>query len=92
MKSSTTQPEKAAKNIGLLGLGLCVACCTLPVIGIFGGGTILTAVSLYAEKLSLGLLALSLTLFVIWYFRKRKAPACSIDSSCKEEKPESKIN
>jgi uncharacterized RDD family membrane protein YckC len=91
MKTTTKEPGKMAKALGFLGLGLCALCCALPIIGIVGGAGILTAVAMYAEKIAIVLLILSAASFGIWYYRKRQAPACSVDCSCKEEASTNKI-
>jgi hypothetical protein len=84
MESNTETPEKTAKNMGLLAIGLCGLCCALPIIGIIGGAGILSTLSLYAEKTALVLLISSAAFFAIWLYRKKQVPAsCSIDCSCK---------
>src|SRR5688572_4494266 len=90
MKPTTNEPGKTAKTLGLLGLSLCALCCALPIIGIIGGASILTALAMYAERIAVAFLILSATSFGIWLYRKRQAPACSIDCSCKTENDNSK--
>lgn len=85
MKNTTKEPGKMAKTLGFIGLGLCALCCALPIIGIIGGAGLLTTLTLYAEKIALVLLIISAAFFAIWFYRKRQAPACSIDCSCKPE-------
>jgi hypothetical protein len=87
MKTETKVPGGMAKNMGLLGLGLCALCCTLPIIGIIGGAGVLPTLALYPEKIALILLIIAAS-FGIWQYRKRRAPACSIDCSCKTEAKE----
>lgn len=77
-----------AKNVGLLGLGLCALCCALPIIGIVGGAGVLATLALYAEKIALILLILSAAAFGIWQYRKRQPPACAVDCDCKTETKE----
>jgi ABC-type Fe3+ transport system permease subunit len=83
MQTPTKQPGKMAKMLGFLGIGLCALCCVLPVIGIIGGAGILTSVAVYAEKLALVLLILSVASFGVGYYRKQQAPSCSIGCDCK---------
>lgn len=86
MEATTKEPGKWAKTLGFLGIGLCALCCALPIIGIIGGASILTAVAVYAEKIAIVLLVLSGAFFGIWLYRKRQTPAaCSIDCECKED-------
>ena len=83
MKPTAKEPGKMAKILGFLGLGLCALCCALPIIGIIGGASILSALAMYAEKIAVVFLILSAASFGIWLYRKRHAPTCSVDCSCK---------
>lgn len=86
METASKKPGKWAKNVGLLGIGLCALCCALPIIGIIGGAGILATVALYAEKIAIVLLIISAASFAIWQYKKRQAPpACSIDCDCKPD-------
>lgn len=89
METASKKPGRLAKNVGLLGIGLCALCCALPVIGIVGGAGILATVALYAEKIAIVLLIISAASFAIWQYKKTQAPpACSIDCDCKTESTE----
>jgi len=91
METASKKPGRLAKNVGLLGIGLCALCCALPIIGIVGGAGILATVALYAEKIAIVLLIISAASFAIWQYKKKQAPpACSIDCDCKTETVESK--
>lgn len=86
METASKRPGKVAKNIGLLGLGLCALCCALPIIGIVGGAGVLSLVALYAEKVALVLLIISSAALAVWLFKRRLAPpVCSIDCACKAD-------
>ncbi len=91
METDSKKSGKLAKNLGLLGIGLCALCCALPIVGIVGGAGILTTVAFYAERTALVLLIISAALFAIWLYRKRQAPpTCSIDCDCKTENAQAK--
>lgn len=91
METTTKEPGKMAKNLGLLGIGLCALCCALPIVGIVGGAGIIASIALYAEKIALVLLIISAAFFAIWLYRKRQTPpACSVDCECKDDGRESK--
>ena len=93
METATKKPGKLAKNVGLLGIGLCALCCALPIIGIVGGAGILATIALYAEKIAIVLLIISAASFAIWQYKKKQAPpACSIDCDCKAESTELKTS
>ncbi len=87
MKTTSKEPAKFIKNMGLLGIGLCVLCCTLPIVGIVGGAGILAGIAFYAEKIAIVLITISAAIVAIWLYRKRqRPPACDIDCDCKSEK------
>ena len=91
MKTIAKEPGKLAKNMGLLGIGLCALCCALPIIGIVGGAGILATIAMYAERIAIVLLIISAASFAIWQYKKKQTPpACSIDCDCKTENAESK--
>ncbi len=93
MKTTAKEPGKLAKNMGLLGIGLCALCCALPIIGIVGGAGILSTIALYAEKIAIVLLVISAASFAIWQYRTKQAPpACAIDCDCKAESTELKTS
>ncbi|HEX5169776.1 MAG TPA: hypothetical protein VFW11_11430 [Cyclobacteriaceae bacterium] len=90
METASKKAGKLAKNIGLLGIGLCALCCALPVVDMVGGVGILATAALYAEKIAVVLLITSAA-FAIWQYQKRQPPpACSIDCHCKTENEETK--
>lgn len=91
METASKRPGKLAKNLGLVGIGLCAICCALPIIGIAGGAGILATVALYAEKIAIVLLIISVASFTIWQYKKRQSPpTCCIDCDCKTENQEAK--
>jgi hypothetical protein len=92
METTSKEPGKMAKSMGLIGLGLCALCCALPIVGIVGGAGILATISLYAEKIALVLLIISAASFGIWLYRKKQAPACSIDCDCKPEQSVKRVD
>lgn len=92
METASKKPGKWAKNVDLLGIGLCALCCALPIIGIIGGAGILAILALYAEKIAVVLLIFCAAAFVIWQYKKRQAPpACSIDCDGKPENTEAQL-
>jgi hypothetical protein len=85
MKTISKEPQRTAKIMAFLGIGLCGLCCALPIIGIIGGATLLSTISWYAEKIGIALLIFSAAMFAFRYYLKKNAPACSIDCECKPE-------
>lgn len=83
---------KNAKRLGLLGISLCVLCCTLPVAVAAIGIASVTAFFFYLEKLGLVLILLSIFLFIYaWYIKYKKlrtanTDSCSGVSDCKTQK------
>ncbi len=82
MKDST----KLFKLLGFLGIGLCVACCAIPIVAVVFGIGAITALSGFLEWGGIAVMILVLTFFVVSYFKKRRAPSCEIDCASKEEK------
>ncbi|MET3125452.1 hypothetical protein ABID42_000540 [Arcicella rosea] len=73
------------KKIGWISIGLCGACCALPIIGTIAGISSLTVLSLYLEKI--GILALGLAgifFFYGFYKEKQRIKSCveSCDTNC----------
>jgi hypothetical protein len=92
MNTTTKEPGKSARKLGIIGLSLCALCCALPIIGLISGAGILSVLALYAEKIAVVLLVLSAASFGVWFYHKRQAPACSVDCSCKQHSaPEEKV-
>ena len=74
-----------SKRLGLTGLGLCMLCCSLPLIGIFTGMAAITALSFYLEKIGIVLIGAALIFFLYTRIRREQAaPSCSVD--CKSRK------
>ena len=72
------------KNIGWITLGLCGLCCTLPIIGVFLGIGVLSGVTMHLEQLSMGILLVSILIFLFIYNKKKKTVhSCGIDCKCK---------
>jgi protein-S-isoprenylcysteine O-methyltransferase Ste14 len=60
------------KNIGLVGIGLCSACCLLPIAAVIFGVGALSVVSRYIEWVGISAMILAAVFFGIYYFRKRR--------------------
>lgn|GEM_PF-1019564 len=89
-KDNELTTMKDSKNIfkkaGLIGIGLCAACCLLPIAAVTFGVGALTVISSYVEWVGLVAMMVAAIFFGIYYFRKKNAPACDIDCACKDEK------
>lgn len=73
------------KRLGIIGVGLCAACCMLPMVAVFFGAGLMTFVSSFLEIAGIIAMLSSIILFVIYFMKKRRrAPACDIDCGCKE--------
>ncbi|MDF3076887.1 MAG: hypothetical protein K0S09_776 [Sphingobacteriaceae bacterium] len=78
--------DSIVKKIGLTGIGLCVLCCSLPLLGMSIGIAAFTAVAFYLEKIGIILIGAAVILF--FYSRLKKSetsPSCSADCSCKQQ-------
>ena len=75
---------KISKKLGFTGLGLCVLCCALPLIGFSVGVASLTAIAFYIEKVGILLIGLAVILFFYYRNQNKKENSCSVDCTCKE--------
>ena len=75
------------KKLGFIGIGLCAACCLLPIVAVLFGMGALTFISGLLEIAGIIAMLGAIVFFAIYYARSRKAPACDIDCACKEEGP-----
>ena len=74
------------KKLGLLSLGLCGLCCTLPVIGLFIGVSSVSIIGFYLEKVGFILVLLTVAFFLYSYLTKSKAyHSCDINCNCKNK-------
>jgi lipoprotein signal peptidase len=74
------------KKLGLIGIGLCAACCLLPIATVTFGLGALTMISDHIEWIWILAMILAITVFWIIFFRKRQPHACDISCDCKDEK------
>jgi hypothetical protein len=72
------------RKLGFIGVGLCAACCILPIVGVVFGMGALTFLAVFLEWVGAILVIAAATFFGIYYFRNKKAPACDIDCSSRE--------
>lgn len=86
---------KDSKNIFrklvLIGIGLCAACCLLPIAAVTFGIGALTALSAYLEWVGILAMIVAVMFFAFYYFRTRQAPSCDTDCACKDDKSLSKV-
>ena len=78
------KPTSSSSNraVWLTGI-LCVACCTIPLVGIVMGSATLAAFAFYAEGIAIAMLALGTAWFGYKYISRRKAAACDVDCGCR---------
>jgi len=82
MAQQSEQAAHAAKRLVWLGAFLCALCCTLPIVGIAAGSSVLAAAGLYLDRAGLAALAGAAALFMVWLYRRRRAPSCGMDCGC----------
>ena len=78
--------KKLFKSLGFIGIGLCAACCLLPIVGVLFGTGALTFISGYLEIAGIIAIVAAVVFFAYYFVRNRKAPACDVDCVCKNEK------
>ena len=62
---------------------LCIACCTIPFIGITIGSATLAAFAIYSEEAVIAIAVLGATLLAYKFYYSRKAPSCNLDYGCR---------
>jgi hypothetical protein len=76
---------KDSKNIferlGIIGIGLCAACCLLPIAVSMFGVAAVTFISRFLETAGI----IAMVFFAIYLLRRRKASSCHIDCACRED-------
>jgi hypothetical protein len=77
MKDST----KLFKNMSLIGVGLCAACCLLPVTALISGVAGLTMLTML-KWVSMAVITVSALLLLIHYVKRFRARSCDVNCSC----------
>jgi hypothetical protein len=75
-----------SKKLGIIGIGLCAACCLLPIVAVTFGVGALAAIGAYIEWLGIFSMVAAILLLGIYLFNKRRAPSCDVDCECKGDK------
>ena len=78
--------KKLFKSLGFIGIGLCAACCLLPIVAVLFGMGALTFLSGFLEWAGIISMVAAVIFFAIYFVRSRKAPTCDVDCACKDEK------
>jgi hypothetical protein len=73
-----------SRKLGMIGVGLCLACCFLPIAAVTFGVGALAAISVYMTWFGI-ILVFALVTFGIYYYRRRRPPTCNVDCICKED-------
>lgn len=76
---------KSVTKTALVVASLCVACCAVPIAAIVGTLSLITATGwlVYGAKVAVALLLVILAVGGFVLVKRRRAPACRIDGSCK---------
>lgn len=77
--------KKLFKSLGFIGIGLCSACCLLPIVAVMFGMGALTFSTGFLEWAGIMSMIGAVIFFAIYFVRSRKATACDIDCACKDE-------
>jgi hypothetical protein len=76
--------KKLFKNLGFMSVGLCAACCLLPIVGVMLGMGALTFLTGFLQWAGIIAMIAAIILFGVYYFKKRRHQSCDVDCSCKE--------
>jgi hypothetical protein len=61
----------------------CVACCAAPFVAAGVGAASIAGLAAYSELAAAGAAAIGVVAFLIWRLKRRSAPACKVDGTCK---------
>jgi len=78
--------KKLFKSLGFIGIGLCAACCLLPIVAVLFGMGALTFLTGFLEWAGIISMVAAVIFFAIYFVRSRKAPTCDVDCACKDAK------
>jgi len=78
--------KKLFKSLGFIGIGLCAACCLLPIVAVLFGMGALTFLTGFLEWAGIISMVAAVIFFAIYFVRSRKAPTCDVDCACKDQK------
>ncbi len=81
-KRKTTSSDRTLWFLGIA----CIACCAVPLAGIFLGSAAIAGLAFYSEKAAVFLLAVGVAVLLLKLLRHRSAPACKLNGSCASEK------
>ena len=76
-------PKLTFKHIGAWTGILCVACCTLPLIGLATGSAVLAGLAIYSEKAVVAVLMLAAIALGYLFFLRKKPRSCDLDCGSK---------
>lgn len=83
MKNSNSPTNR---RIASLTGAACIACCTVPILGIAMGSASIAGLAIYSEKAAIAALAIGLIVLLYRRFARKPAPSCDIDGSCNPNK------
>jgi hypothetical protein len=78
--------KNISKKLGLIGVGLCAACCLLPIAAVSFGIGALTVLGAYMGWVGLLAIISAAAFLVLNYLRKKHAQACDTDCVCKKDR------
>jgi hypothetical protein len=67
-----------------IGITLCIACCTLPLLGAVLGIGALTAFAKYFESGAMITLVIAIVVTGVYFYQRKKTPACDINCGSKK--------
>ena len=81
--SQISNKHSGLKRIASWAGVLCIACCTLPLIGMAIGSAALAGLAIYSEKAVAGILIVAAVWLAYLYFARRNPPSCDLDCGCR---------
>jgi hypothetical protein len=78
--------NKLFKKLGFIAVGLCAACCLLPIVGVLLGMGALTILTGFLEWAGILAMIAAIVFLGVYYFKSKRAPVCDIECACTEDK------
>ena len=81
--SQISNKHSGLKRIASWAGVLCIACCTLPLIGLAIGSVGLAGLAIYSEKAVVVVLIVAAAWFAYTHYVRKNPPSCDLDCGCR---------
>ena len=79
--ASKPKPSFISRTAWITGIA-CVACCTVPLIGIAMGSAAVAGLSLHSEKAAIVVAVVGIAVVLFRRLTRQQGPSCNLDGGC----------